>query len=998
MRAEFWKKKLAARLHDPAEKAFVLMRDIEGGKRIGHEEGSVKALREALGIDKGLFDKRADHFAAAADRPNWPYEPDKPRPSWANVRFTERPILIHPLSGEELDLKKLNEVLAAQIRTASLDHYLDLVENRDGSIDYRLTLLAFWRFGPEPALVAPEIGELWRLLPADTRVPDHSIWAHLDIVSALAGAMADGGEPALLAMSFGPVQSFIAQARSTSDIWAGSHLLASLVWEGLKVVCKELGPDAVLFPALRGVAAVDRWLLQEGTNTGREQAWRERFKNIDAAWLEQKTDANPLFSATLPNKFVALVPAARAKDLAGRIEKAVRDMTWQHAETAAKRVFKDAERAGEHWKSQLEAQLAGFPEVHWAVAEWPVVEDEHGMPIPEVLIDALQAFDSPESRDAPGFFGSPFWKMVAEANVVERSGRHRTFKRLVVDGHEFFRPNAGVLYPAVHDLAERALAAGKAVRPFGPLPQEGYRCTLCGEREWLAVEPAHLRLSREARRPVSAWGALVGRYGIKDGEHLCGVCNLKRLWPTLFVDQVEDLLGDKPDRFVVSTHTMALATSFGQMLSHMTSEMQAMLAGLQPLVKDDAPVALPASLARELHSIDGTTASVIRRLPSALDRLRDSDKREDEESLRSLEQRVKDLLGHKPETYYALIQMDGDRMGAWLAGNEKECQLKFPSTWHPSVRSALDLFRENEGVKAYLDSYRPASPARHAAISQALNDFSTHVVRHIVEHICKGKLIYSGGDDVLAMVSVDDLLPAMLLLRAAYSGTGDASGLPGHIDLQGMQLGKGWIRLRDRLMLMMGAKASASIGAIVAHHQAPLAAVLRQLREAESRAKSHGRNAFCVRVMKRGGGEVGVAAKFWAIEQSGETPPPVLKECAAGYLLRLADALANTDFSRRAIYRAQEWLANLPQRPQRDDGLWRAMVATHLGYQFERQKGFRLLAEEAVELACDGVISAVSAPESRAAQPEAAALEQLLVTAEFFARESRAFRRQGEQR
>ncbi len=144
---------------------------------------------------------------------------------------------------------------AAHVRNASLDHFLNLIErDAQGNVDYRLTLLSFWRFGPEPALAAPDIGDLWRLLPADTRVPDHSIWAHLDIVSALTGALSktDSGksEPALLAMSFGSVQGFIAQARSTSDLWAGSHLLATLVWEGIRVIAEELGPDAVLFPSL----------------------------------------------------------------------------------------------------------------------------------------------------------------------------------------------------------------------------------------------------------------------------------------------------------------------------------------------------------------------------------------------------------------------------------------------------------------------------------------------------------------------------------------------------------------------------------------------------------------------------------------------------------------------------------------------------------------------------------------------------------------------------
>ena len=238
-----WKKKLAAWLHDPAEKALVLMRD-----EVGHEHGSVALLRSALGIAKNDFDKRADWFAAAADRPQWPFEPERPRPAWATVRFADKPVLIHPLSGEEIDLGKLDDIHAAHIRNVSLDHFSDLIErDGNGAPDYRLTLLAFWRFGPEPALVAPEIGDLWRVLPADTRVPDHSIWTHLDTVSALTGAMTDDA-PALLAMSFGPVQGFIAQARSTSDLWAGSHLLSRLAWEGLKIIADEIGPDAVIFP------------------------------------------------------------------------------------------------------------------------------------------------------------------------------------------------------------------------------------------------------------------------------------------------------------------------------------------------------------------------------------------------------------------------------------------------------------------------------------------------------------------------------------------------------------------------------------------------------------------------------------------------------------------------------------------------------------------------------------------------------------------------------
>ncbi|MFO1291817.1 MAG: type III-B CRISPR-associated protein Cas10/Cmr2 [Rubrivivax sp.] len=975
MTPDLWKRKLAAWLHDPAEKALVLMRDVDNaGQRIGHEEGSVAELRAALGIRRSDFDQRADHWAAAADRPQWPCEDGRPRPAWANVRFVDQPVLIHPLSGEQISLSKLTEVHAAQIRTASLDHFSQLIERRaDGEPDHRLTHLAFWRFGPEPALVAPELGELWRLLPADTRVPDHSIWQHLDVVSALSGATAGGAAPALLTMSFGPVQGFIAQARSTSDLWAGSHLLSSLVWQGLAVLCEVLGPDAVLFPNLRGVAAVDRWLLQQAPH------WRERFETIDAPWLDKPSDANPLFAATLPNKFMAIVPAGRARELAGEVTRAVRDKALAWANQAAGLVFAKAGRdlgADAHWHRQIAEQVHGFPDVHWSVAEWPTATDDEGFPDADALEQALAAF-YPADCAAPGFFADPFWGLVSNADRVEIQGRRRTFRRLrLPDGEEFFVPNPGLLYPAVHDLAERGLAAAKALRPFDALAQRGFRCTLSGEHEWLTDDPRQLALPPKARQSVSAWGQAAGSFGIKAGEHLGAIATLKRLWPTLFAAQVSDVLqGEKVSRFVVSTHTMALATPLARLAGRFDGAAQAGLAALEGELEACDPAVLPASLAASLHRLGPASARALRRLPAMLDHAREAG---DE----GLQRRVGELFGNeRPETYYALIQMDGDRMGAWMAGNEPGFQRRFADTWHPQVRAAVThKFGHLADVERYLESWRPASPARHAAISAVLNDFSTHVAHHIVEQVFKGKLIYAGGDDVLAMVSVDDLLPCMLLLRAAYSGVGEWSSLPGFGDLKRLALRRGYVALGDRLLPMMGTQASASMGAVVAHHQAPLAAVLRELRRAEQQAKRHrggGRNAFCLRVMKRGGGEVGVTSRFW----SRTDEPPPLQDSALGLMLRFSQTLGDSEMSRRAVYNTAAWLAGLPARDSMCDPDWRDMVVSNLAMQLERQGGVPAQAAELVKLACD----------ESAAPATARMLEELLVCAEFFAREGRAF-------
>ncbi|MCS6997150.1 MAG: hypothetical protein NZ533_09415, partial [Casimicrobiaceae bacterium] len=83
-----WQAKLAARLHDPLEKALILMRTQEG-----HEGGTVRALLNAV-FPQGIPDeieramKLADHWASAADRAAFPkHETDGRYPRWQQVHF-----------------------------------------------------------------------------------------------------------------------------------------------------------------------------------------------------------------------------------------------------------------------------------------------------------------------------------------------------------------------------------------------------------------------------------------------------------------------------------------------------------------------------------------------------------------------------------------------------------------------------------------------------------------------------------------------------------------------------------------------------------------------------------------------------------------------------------------------------------------------------------------------------------------------------------------------
>ena len=224
-----WQAKLLAWVHDPAEKALVLM----SGK--GHEKGTVEALKRTLfphviPRDLAVAVKKADIWAAAADRLAFP------RATPFQVSFHKAPVLVHPLSGDQLNIREFFDIHPEHMEAVSFDHFSSFIVKQGDQVDWRKTFLSFWRFGPESP--AKELGHLWNLLPADTRVPDHTIWTHLDLTSAFAGAFVEDTDhtPALLIVSMGPVQGFINQARSTSDLWASSHLLSHLCWIAIKVL------------------------------------------------------------------------------------------------------------------------------------------------------------------------------------------------------------------------------------------------------------------------------------------------------------------------------------------------------------------------------------------------------------------------------------------------------------------------------------------------------------------------------------------------------------------------------------------------------------------------------------------------------------------------------------------------------------------------------------------------------------------------------------------
>jgi CRISPR-associated protein Cmr2 len=289
----------------------------------------------------------------------------------------------------------------------------------------------------------------------------------------------------------------------------------------------------------------------------------------------------------------------------------------------------------------------------------------------------------------------------------------------------------------------------------------------------------------------------------------------------------------------------------------------------------------------------------------------------------------------------------------------------------------------------YLDAERAVSPSRHMAISSALNSFALTLAQDIVENRCKGKLLYAGGDDVMALVAVDDLLACLTLLRAAYGGlpVPDALAASLRLDLDGLKLGGGHALLDGRLLRLMGEHATASAGAIIAHHSAPLGAVLRRLREAEKRAKNKGgRDAFAITLMKRGGGATELTLP-WRLGEPKEGQTPKLDGSPMQLLASLTTLFAGDDTSRKAAYVTQGWMPHLPT--QMGAEALNPLLARNLAHRLKRQGAREHLADEYGDKLANLALHPRLVNTDSGITPDQV-ITDVLAVAEFLARESRA--------
>jgi len=216
--------------------------------------------------------------------------------------------------------------------------------------------------------------------------------------------------------------------------------------------------------------------------------------------------------------------------------------------------------------------------------------------------------------------------------------------------------------------------------------------------------------------------------------------------------------------------------------------------------------------------------------------------------LKELKEKLKILTkDKKPSSYYAVILLDGDNMGKWLSGEKLP---PIENAYNSEIWNKIpEEFKRNLKEKS---PNKMLTPAIHEAISVALKNYSLEIVRHVIEEEYLGRIVYSSGDDVLALVNLRDLLEVLRKLRVGFSG--QLKFLNGHTEVA-WENRSGFIEKDGKYFLTMGPNASLSAGVLISHYKSPLKVVLDRVRELEKEAKQNkDKDSFSIGLMKRSGG------------------------------------------------------------------------------------------------------------------------------------------------
>lgn len=425
-------------------------------------------------------------------------------------------------------------------------------------------------------------------------------------------------------------------------------------------------------------------------------------------------------------------------------------------------------------------------------------------------------------------------------------------------------------YAEDNQKANRLLAARKLVRDFQAIEEPGDKCSITGEHEAL-----HHKGSGKAKRSdVNAyWDTVRKRQRnlalLSKGERLCALSVVKRFAHEAVVELSPEgrfpstsSIASAPFRAVILRNWDDLQDYIGQYLTaledvfekvfgqdreapyfHRRSENGETLHPeyfpyLDNIRSEDTDRTL-----LKFRSLDGDFLYKEGLQPAALQEYAGADQppapqeiKDVQDKLQELYKAAEQLKIQPPSNYLALLSMDGDKMG--------------------------------EQAKRFSEA------DDHTKFSQRLADFARDEVVRIVEIEAPGRLVYAGGDDVLALLPAEYALSTAEKLRIEFADKFQPEGL--HV----------------------------STGIAFVHRTHSLQAAVVAAKTAQERAKKEfGRNAVSAALLQRSGEPLNMGVRWDVVsgEIDGDTQQP--KSYSAMKVVEaIAGAMAGNIVSRSLPY------------------------------------------------------------------------------------------------
>lgn len=741
------------------------------------------------------------------------------------------------------------------------------------------------------------------LLPADTRIPDASLWSHVTMTSALAGALTGyqrddaaypkkgatvnkdyyKSRPHVAIFSFTPVQELIKASRKMRDFWAGSWILHYLSAKVAWAIAKKYGPDTLLYPCLYQQPLIDLWLLEQYPDfdewietPGERQLLTAGFPNVLVIILPDNGDSSTEEEIKNPVKAAMQFAEQTLRDewlnLGEKVLKYLQDRRWMPAINL------------KTWDDWLESQW----QTYWTALPLGDAEAElHQSPRVDGNTEKEKVYQEWEEKQND--FAQPPEDLLVQA---EYEFVQAVLKNLEGEYVSNRQPNlnVGSWWASIFDRAKFGLNAVKNNRNWQIPTAFGPRSTISG------LGPVVHPISKDKKKDWvtegetrNAWSRNMGLF---DGiEELNATEVVKRGLHKILPDILTNI---NRSEWYYPDLTSGVAGWLRQMEREENEEKKEQNQkkiehyenACQRITEKFKWTEEIAKSAWGIPWIEEKKERPIKwkhpRLLNAGWAIEDFNAKDDK-SPEEIKKELAELRGcisgyfapgNNPTDWYAIAAGDGDGMGNWLKGKPLDNYEKFIPE---ALKAKLGRLPNNtqEAFQEFLKLQKRMGPSTHSALSRALLDFSNQLLPYLTENRYAGRLIYGGGDDVLAYTNLWEWDSWLWDVRQCFKGDKDSGN---EFDnegnywrwIDGKKLPK---NLSNRPLFTMGSKATISFGIVLAHHSVPLAIALENMWEAEEEAKEHKspdgkkKDAVQVRVIYGNGNILKATTKFGVFQQ-----------------------------------------------------------------------------------------------------------------------------------